>query len=164
MSTMTMPIDSARRESVFTAADAAKRLEKQLLVSPENKTVNSALRTICYILHELAQKYVTDTPNTYSDYACLVHCTQLLQNMGLKPETNYAIDAAVNDLGAEIIHNSFEYRHLRNKIMASLSIIADLTDRPSAAGHAEYRRGMREGYRRASDIAITFLQDISGGE
>jgi hypothetical protein len=48
--------------------------------------------------------------------------------------------------------------------MASLAVIADLTERPAATGSSEYQRGMREGYRRASDIAVMFLEDISGGE
>jgi hypothetical protein len=48
--------------------------------------------------------------------------------------------------------------------MASLSIIADLTERPVGNGSDDYRRGMREGYRRASDIAIMFLNDLADGE
>jgi hypothetical protein len=159
------PAQAAERtQEVFTAKREAQRLERQLLVSPAHKTANSALRSICYMLHDLAQKYVPSTPNTFNDYACLTHCTKLLKSMGFRPDISPELDSAVAGLGLEVVHNSFEYRHLRNKIMASLAVIADLTERPAATGSSEYQRGMREGYRRASDIAVMFLEDISGGE
>jgi hypothetical protein len=83
--------------------------------------------------------------------------------MGLRP----AVTPTLDDDAAtakELVFNSFEYRYLRNKMLASLSIIADLTERNTGNGSHEYQRGMREGYRRASDIAIMFLEDISSGE
>lgn len=153
-----------RERAVFTAEKEARQLERRLLVSPENRTANAAFRRICYLLHSLAQKYVYESPNTFADYTCLLHCTKLLQGLGFKPELNPAVDAAAGGVGVEVIRNSFEYRHLRNKIMASLSIIADLTERPVGNGSDDYRRGMREGYRRASDIAIMFLNDLADGD
>lgn len=153
-----------REQTIFTATKEAQQLERRLLVSPDNRTSNSVLRSTCYLLHALAQKYVPDSPSTFEDYTCLLHCVKLLQSLGLKPELNPFVNSAVENIGVEIIRNSFEYRHLRNKIMASLSIIADLTDRPPNTGSAEYQKGMREGYRRASDIAISFLSDISDGD
>jgi hypothetical protein len=84
-----------------------------------------------------------------------------LQEIGLKPQIAAKLDAAVAGVGVDIIHNSFEYRQLRNKIKACLAIIADLTERPAAAGTKEFQRGVREGYRRASDIAVLFLDDIN---
>jgi len=151
-----------RDHAVFTAVKDARHLERELLVSPQHRNVNAAFRRICYMLHELAQKYVPNNPTTFEDYERLTHCTKLLQAMGLKPQLNAQLDAATAATGVEVIFNSFEYRHLRNKIMASLSIIADLTDRPAGTGSPDYQRGMREGYRRASDIAVAFLTDISG--
>ena len=158
------PQVAERTQVVFTAKREAQKLERQLLVSPAHKTANSALRSICYMVHDLAQKYVPNAPNSFNDYSLLAHCTKLLTAMGFRPDINHELDSAVAGLGVEVVHNSFEYRHLRNKIMASLAVIADLTERPAATGSAEYQRGMREGYRRASDIAVMFLEDISGGE
>jgi hypothetical protein len=158
------PIQKLREKAVFTAKREAQRLEKRLLVSDDHRTVNAAFRRICYMLHDLAQKYVPDTAPTFADYKALLYCTKLLQAMGFKPKLNLEFDAAAEDVNIEIVRNSFEYRHLKNKIMASLSIIADLTERPAGMGSPEYQRGMREGYRRASDIAIMFLEDISSQE
>lgn len=151
-----------REKTVFTAKHTAQKIEKQLLVSPEHKTVNAALRRVCFMLHEIVQRYVPNTPHTFDDYNKLVNCTKLLQEMGLKPAIAVKLKTAVDNAADETVLNSFEYRHLRNKIMASLSVIADLTERATGAGSVDYQKGMREGYRRASDIAVMFLEDISG--
>jgi hypothetical protein len=153
-----------REKQIFTSRQEAQVLEKRLLVSNENRTSNAAFRRVCYILHNLAQKYVVNSPATFNDYNSLLHCTKLLEELGFKPELAPGMDAAAQSVGKEVIHNSFEYRHLRNKTLASLAILADLIDRPAGTGTPEYQRGMREGYRRASDIAIMFLNDLSGGE
>lgn len=153
-----------REEKIFTARREAQELERRLLVSPENRTSNAVLRRTCYLLHALAQKYISDSPTTFDDYTCLMHCTKLLQSIGLKPESNPFLNTAVTTLGPEIIRNSFEYRHLRNKILASLSTIADLTGRAVSSGNPDFQRGMREGYRRASEVAIMFLDDIADGD
>jgi len=159
--TLETPIQQLREKAVFTAKKEAQRLERRLLVCDEHRTVNAAFRRICYMLHSMAQKYVPDSATTFSDYKALLYCTKLLQSMGFKPPLSPEMDASAEDVSLEIVRNSFEYRHLRNKIMASLSIIADLTERPAGMGSLDYQRGMREGYRRASDIAIMFLDDIS---
>lgn len=156
-------VASERSQAIFMAKREAQTREKQLLVSPENKTVNAALRRVCFILHRLAQKRIGTLPQDFNDYACLVHCTEMLQSMGLKPDAAaQLVDDATT--AREIIFNSFEYRQLRNKMLASLSIIADLTERNTGNGSPEYQRGMREGYRRASDIAIMFLDDFTSGD
>lgn len=150
-----------RDSAVFTAVQEARQLEKKLLTDDAHRTVNSAFRRICYMLHDLAQKYVPNSSTAFADYEALVHCTKELQTMGLRPKLNTKTDAALANVSVEIIRNSFEYRHLRNKIMASLAVIADLTEKHTGNGSPDYQRGMREGYRRASDIAILFLDDIS---
>lgn len=152
-----------RDYSVFVAREDVRKLERQFLVSPDNKTINGALRKICYALHELVQRYVPNSPSTFEDYARLVHCTKLLQEMGFKPEISPQIDADVAGFNVDVIRSSFEYRQLRNKIMASLSVIADLTERPASPGTQDYQKGVREGFRRASDIAVMFLEDIENG-
>lgn len=149
-----------RDYSLFVARKDVQRVERELIVCPENKTVNSAFRNIAYMLLELAQKYVPNTPITFFDHNKLTQCIKLLQNMGFKPEISPRLDRAVAGVSVDIVRNSFEYRQLRNKIKACLSVIADLTERPAAPGTFEYQQGIREGYRRASDIAILFLEDI----
>ena len=153
-----------RKSAVFTAKRKAQEIERRLLVGPEHKTVNAALRRICFTLHVLGQKYIHDAPHSFDDYLHLVNCTKLLQEMGLKPISGANLKAALSAPATEMVVNSFEYRHLRNKIMASLSVIADLTEKATGSGSAEYQRGVREGYRRASDIAIMFLEDLSDGD
>ncbi len=149
-----------REYAVFAAKQEARALERQLLVSPEHKTVNSAFRKVCYLLLRLAQKYVPDSTASHADYALLLHCVRLLQDMGFKPEIDPIVDADAGQLSADIACASFEYRQLRNKIMASLSVIADLPEKPASPGTRDFQRGVREGYRRASDIAVLFLEDI----
>ena len=144
-------------------SEEAKRIEKQLLVSVDNLTANRALRRICFMLQALAQKYVLNSPSTFDDYAHLIHCTKLLQELGLKPDISSKIDADVAGLSLDIVRSSFEYRQLRNKMIAGLSVIADLTERPASPGTVEYQSGLREGYRRASEIAALFLADVDGG-
>jgi|LakMenEpi03Aug12_release.lakeMendotaPanAssembly.Ray.scaffolds.fasta_scaffold615386_1 hypothetical protein len=151
-----------RESEIFVSKSEARRIERQLLVSPPHRTVNQSLRKICFMLHALAQKHVSKTAGAFEDYSTFVHCTKLLQDMGLKPEISSQMDAAVSSVGTDVIKSSFEYRQLRNKMIAGLAVIADLTERPAAAGSQEYQRGVREGYRRASDIAATFLEDIDG--
>lgn len=167
MATMVAPEVAARNQerdySIFVSREEAKKIERQLLVSPDNKTVNSALRKICFLLHRLGQKYVPNSPVTFEDHATLLYCTKLLQDMGLKPEISAELDSAVSGINVEVIRSSFEYRQLRNRMMAGLSVIADLTERPAAPGTQDYQKGVREGFRRASDIAVMFLEDLDNG-
>lgn len=145
---------------VFAAREEVRTIERQLLVSPENKTVNTAFRKICYLLLGLVQKYVPNSVATHADYALLLHCIRLLQDIGFKPDIDPLLDADAGQISPEITRNSFEYRRLRNKIRASLSVIADLPEKPASPGTPDFQRGLREGYRRASDIAVLFLEDI----
>jgi hypothetical protein len=38
-----------------------------------------------------------------------------------------------------------------------------MPEKNTPPGHPEYQKGVREGYRRASDIAILFLEDLQIG-
>lgn len=153
-----------RQHAILTAQIEAQQREKQLLVDPKNKTVNSALRNICYTLCDLAQKYVPNSTKTFSDYSELLHCIKLLRDMGLRPPVAEASAAHVASVDNNIVCNSFEYRNLRNRVIACLATVADLTEKPTASGSADYQAGMREGYRRASDIAANFLADFGAGD
>jgi hypothetical protein len=153
-------ISTDRDEFVFTTREQAKTLERQFLVCPKQKTANTALRTICFMLHGLAQRYVPNTPQNFEDYATFIACTNLLFELGLKPPTDARTNQGLNKVGKHVVVSSFQYRHLKNKAMASLSAIADLTEKPASVGSSEFRRGMLEAYRRASDIAASFLEEI----
>jgi len=153
-------LNQERDYSLFVARKEVQQIERQLLISPANKTVNSALRNVAFLLLDLAQKYVPHTPANFTDHNSLAHCIKLLQEMGLKPEILARLDRTVAGVSVDLIRNSFEYRQLRNKIKACLAVIADLTERPAAPGTYDYQKGIREGYRRASDIAVLFLDDI----
>lgn len=146
------------------AKSEAHYREKQLLVDPKNRTVIAALRNICYALYSLAQKYVPNSPKTFTDYSELLQCAKMLQEMGLRPPVDAATTSHVAAVDAKIVLNSFEYRNLRNRVIACLSTVADLTEKPTATGSADYQAGMREGYRRASTIAANFLADFGAGD
>lgn len=166
MAIMVAPEVAAQKKEreyvIFVSAEEAKKIERQLLTSPENLTANSALRNICFILHSLVQKYVPNSATTFDDHTRLLRCTKLLQELGLKPEILPSISAAISGEDMAIIRSSFEYRQLRNKMIAGLSVIADLIERPASPGTQDYQKGVREGYRRASEIAAKFLEDIDG--
>lgn len=168
MAVMVAPEIAAQRQerdyALFVSKAEAQRIERQLLVSPAHRTVNQALRKICFMLHTLVQKYVPNSAGAFEDFSTFLHCTKLLQEMGLKPDVEPHMDSSVAGVNLEVIKSSFEYRQLRNKMIACLSVIADLTERPAAAGTQDYQRGVREGYRRASETAAAFLEDISGGD
>jgi len=148
----------------LTAKQEARRREKQLLIDPKNKTVVAALRNICYALYSLAQKYVPNSPKTFTDYSELLQCAKMLQEIGLRPPLDGATTAHVTAVDAKLVFNSFEYRALRNQVIACLATVADLTEKPTATGSADYQAGMREGYRRASNIAANFLIDFNAGD
>lgn len=149
--------------AVFVSRKEAQRIERELLVCPDNLTVNSAFRKICYLLLDVVQRAVPKASTNFVDYTTVAYCVKLLRGMGLKPIVSQELDATATGIRRDLILNSFEYRNLRNKMLAGLSIIADLPDRPASAGSPEYQQGMREGYRRASAIAVMFLNDIDGG-
>lgn len=151
---------AAADDVVFTTRREAQHLERQFLVCPSQRTANTSLRSVCFMLHNLAQRYVPNTPQSFDDYNTLIACTNLMLEIGLKPPTDARTNQGLNRVGKQIVMSSFQYRHLKNKAMASLSAIADLTEKPASVGSPDFRRGMIEAYRRASDIAVSFLEEI----
>ena len=148
-------IKNEREYAVFVSRKEVLQREKRLLVSPAERNVNATLRRICYMLVALAEKNVPDADDTIEDRVALAACINLLQKMGLKPPVDTA-----DDICSNIVRNSFEYRQLRNKMIAGLSVIADMVERPASPGTKEFQRGVKEGYRRARDTAVMFLEDI----
>ena len=152
-----------RSAAVVQARQQAQQLEKKLLLSPQNRTAVAAMRTVCYLLIQLVQKYVTRSPKAYQDYEQLMHCTRILRELGFKPPSSTETAADETTYNADAVINSQDYRYLRNRAIACLATIADLTEKPTAVGTPEFQSGMREGYRRASDIAAAFLTDFGAG-
>lgn len=149
-----------REKLVFLSKKQARALEKKLLVSDKHRSINSALRHVCFVLHEIAQRCMLKIGVAQQDFSTFIYCGHILREIGLRPKVNPAFDRSAEDLRLDVIHSSFEYRNLRNKLIASLSIIADLPERATGHGSPDYQRGVREGYKRASDIAILFLDDL----
>lgn len=150
-----------RKQTVEFAKRRAKQRNEKL--QKRSSTVEE-LKQICKSLAVIAQRYVPANPAAFSDFIEVVQCIKLLKTMGINPtvvEKNQAIVAAT---GNEIIIKSADYRYLRNKCIAGFATIADLTEKPAAVGSQAFQSGVREGYRRASDIATMFLEDIQGGE
>jgi hypothetical protein len=115
------------------------------------------------VLQHLAQKYVPNSAQSFCDFDALKHATRSLQRLGSSIKVAAHLAAPVKSVEKAAVTNSVEYRTLRNKYIAALSTIADITAKNTPPGHPEYQRGVREGYRRASDVAILFLEDIQTG-
>lgn len=147
-----------RKNTMEFAQKRAKYRRKKLHEHSEAKSDD--LKNICLSLLRLAQKYVHPTAHTYADFVEIVQCVKMLQKLGVEPAVAEKFKAVVGATGNEIVTNSADYRYLRNCCIAGFATIADLTEKPAAVGSQEFQRGVREGYRRASDIAVMFLDDI----
>lgn len=147
-------IEFAKRRARFRN----EKLQQRSLSSSED------LKQICKSLAKIAQRYVSATPSAMGDFIEVVQCIKLLKTMGLDPDVTEKFKAVVDATGNETITKSADYRYLRNKCIAGFATIADLPEKPAAVGSHEFQSGVREGYRRASDIAVMFLADIQGGD
>lgn len=152
-----------RDNFVSGAATTARQIELDMLQRTASKGVISELSQICCALLAIAQKYVPNTPTAFVDAADVAKCAKALEGMSLRPKLEPHFKAHVAGMKANIVLNSFEYRYLRNKAIAGFATLADLTSKPSAVGTLDYQSGVREGYRRASEVAIIFLSDIQNG-
>lgn len=129
----------------------------------ETAPPTSEIVNLCLLLHDIAQRHVPRTPQAFRDFDALTHATKALQRMQLAPVVAADMCAPTQTVDNAVVVNSPEYRSLRNKFIAVLSTIADMTDKNNPPGNPDYQSGVREGYRRASDIAILFLEDIQPG-
>jgi len=148
-----------REKFVQIVRDTASRRETKR----QQKTAGDELASLCLTLHRLAQKYVPRSAQTFRDFDALVQTTRALQKIGLNLTLSADIAAPTQTVETAVVLNSPEYRRLRNRFIAALATIADMTEKNTPPGHPEYQRGVREGYRRASDIAILFLEDLQIG-
>jgi hypothetical protein len=153
-----------RENFVFTTRSRAKIREVDLTIQTKNARARGYdLKQLCNTLHRLAQKYVPNNASTFKDFADLVEITRALQQLDVKLDVAANVCAPVSAVDNATVINSHEYRYMRNKAIAALATIADLTTKASPPGAVEYQRGVREGYRRASEVAVLFLEDIQNG-
>lgn len=154
----------AERDRVVkrTRLEAKRREEKANHKKPPT-VAEREVTNLCLILHDLAQKYVPRSAHTFRDFDALTQVTRTMQKMGLQPTLAAAICAPTQTVDNAIVFSSPEYRKLRNLYIAALATIADMPEKTTPPGSSDYQRGIREGYRRASDIAILFLEEIQSG-
>jgi hypothetical protein len=157
-----------RTEFIFAAKKLVRAKQQEFMLTHENmrRDVISELTSVCKTLHQLAQRYVPNTPKAFQDFSALLTASRKLRSLGLNLELAAHVKAPAEVTDNSAVTSSFEYRILRNKFIAALATIADLTTKPAPMGEPNengYQRGVREGYRRASDIAILFLEDIQRG-
>lgn len=151
------------RNATVAFAEKRMRSRKEVLQKSVPAEIDE-LKQICCALIRIAQQYVPTTPNAFAAFSEVVHCTKMLQKLGVDICVAEKFNAVVNTTGNEVIRNSTDYRYLRNTAIAGFATIADLTEKPAAMGSPEFQHGVREGYRRASNIAMLFLADIQGGD
>lgn len=155
-----------RKAFVTKTAEEIATTEKRLnaLMCRVSFTALNELKRACRLLHGLAQVYVPNSPKHFESFSLLMQVTATLQQLGLAPSIEAAeLVSPIADTTKTILA-SREYRNLRNKYLAALATMADLSSRGVPPGTAEFQNGVREGYRRASEIAILFLDDAQTGE
>lgn len=148
-----------REKFVRITRDSATRRE----IKRQQRTAGDELKNLCLTLHQLAQKYVPRSAQTFRDFDSLARATRVMQKIGLNPVLVADVAAPTRTIETSVVLSSPEYRRLRNRFIAALATIADMPEKNTPPGHPEYQKGVREGYRRASDIAILFLEDLQIG-
>lgn len=148
-----------------TAVDIATT-EKRLnaLMCRVSFTALNELKRACRLLHGLAQVYVPNSPKHFESFSLLMQITATLRNLGLAPDVVTPELTAPAADATNVVMTSREYRILKNKYLAALATLADLSSRGVPPGSDDFQSGVREGYRRASEIAILFLEDAETGE
>lgn len=150
-----------------TAVKRRGRPKTELKLVPAEKPLPAEmarvaeLTVLCQALLYVAQKYTPTGPDTYTDAATVIQCGKQLQQMGCSLEMVPQFNAPTHDTHkSDMILTSVEYRYLRNKSIAGFATIADLGLKTPSLGSADYVAGLRAGYKRASDLAISFLEDV----
>lgn len=154
-----------RKEFVSQSAEVALLRETRLnsMICRVSFTALNELKRTCRVLHGLAQEYVPNTPKHFESFSAFLQATDTLKRLGLAHGIVTPATAANVAATTSSVCESKEYRTLRNKYLASLATLADLAERGVPPGTQDYQSGVREGYRRASEIAILFLEDAQKG-
>jgi len=154
--TSTLEAETQRQVAVQqTVRRAGRKLHKL-----SQDVVERSLPQLCFRLIRIAQRHIPAGPLGTCDRTDVTACLKTLQSFGLQPPIEPSYRAAVGTASREIITSSPLYRLLYNQTVACLATIADLAEKSSAPGSIEFQRGVKEGYRRASAIAVQFLTDI----
>lgn len=135
------------------------RIPKPTTKQPKpNTDETDTLRALCVVLQALAQKYLPE--HAFADRASLVQCLRLMSDLDINVTVQAQYVANCYDNLTD--KNTLAYRLLKNKTIAALSTIADLDKKTLDRPPTEYQNGMYAAYKKASDIAMTFLVDIQG--
>lgn len=119
------------------------------------------LHSLCRTLLQIAQKYTPDTPQAYVDAATVIQCGRQLAHNGIVAgDIAHFVAPTAAGNKKDLIVSSPEYRYLRNKSIAGFATIADLGAKMPITGSEDFILGLRTGYKRASDLAIAFLDDV----
>ncbi len=156
--------NAARVAAVKKAAEKAERKVQAFRTryAVESKVEN--LNSLCQTLFQIAQKYIPAHVSAFQDTDALVNCAKLMEGLGITVDADAKLAARLSTANFDVtVVNSEPYRTLKYKAIAGLATVADLTEKSAAVGSVDYQSGIREGYRRASDIAIMFLDDIQNG-
>jgi hypothetical protein len=115
-------------------------------------------KALCMLLHDLAQRHVSRI--NFRDFTALVRCTKLLIGEGLPIEPAVALVAPLAAQTEVLVTADPKYRLMRNRAIAGLATIADLSSKAPAKGSEDYQRGMRAAFQQASEVAAFFLEDF----
>jgi hypothetical protein len=129
--------------------------------APVINTAAVDFKDMCLLLHGIAQKHVSKSD--FESCTTLIRCAKLLANFGLNVETSAAMSAPAAEHDSALVTKDPRYRLMRNRAIACLATIADLSFKAPAKGSGEYQQGMRDAFQQASDIAVMFLEDIQNG-
>jgi hypothetical protein len=145
------------------AGSAATGAWRKKSTSPAAPHATDELVHLCVFLHSMVQRLAVKMDlQTTSEFQT---CTKVLRQLNVPIEIlpNFAAasaDAATYDPGDRVILSSPRYRLLKNRAIAALATIADLSARSIPKGDPAYRAGLVAGYAHASEIAAAFLEDI----
>jgi hypothetical protein len=149
-------MEGVMSQAAIVSLNQSKRVKIQ--TTPAGIDDFTTLRAVCVVLQAIAQKYVPDS--AFEDRSNLVQCLNIMQELGVNctPKTKFAQFFEEKDTDK----CSLSYRLLKSRAVAALATIADLDKKCFDRQGNEYKNGMRDAYKRASEIAIMFLADIQG--
>jgi hypothetical protein len=149
---------AAGREKPKVARNVLKMPAPAQVAPDPAKTQLESVTEMCRMLHKLAAKYIPRT--AFDDFEYLVQGTKVLQELQVPLTVAENLQAPVAEHNSAVVLHAPQYRLLRNRALAALATIADLSSKTPAKGSGEYQKGMRDGFDYASDIAIFFLEDM----
>lgn len=133
------------------------RVPKTKSAVKQNEDVET-LKAICVVLQSVAQKHLPR--DAFADKASLVQCMKLLAELDVNISVKANLKAEFDEPPTD--KNTLSYRLLKNKTIAALATIADLDKKILDRMTSAYHNGMRDAYKKASEIALAFLADLQG--